>query len=160
MSNTEKAGILGMTSVIVIILAVVISSGGGTEANPLNPEGKAGKIQRALEEKDSASQVETAGNPALTLNKNREKTEELFGTGDRDSSKISRPADKKEKQPSKKKSSRPRYRKYTIMKGDILSRIAYRKLGTSTRWKEIKKLNPTINEKNLKPGTEILLPPR
>ncbi len=57
-----------------------------------------------------------------------------------------------------KPSRRPRTRSYEIQEGDLLETIARNHLGRKSRWKEILRLNPGINPKNLKLGDTIQLP--
>ena len=49
-------------------------------------------------------------------------------------------------------------RKYEIQIGDNLEAIALKHLGKRQRWREIKALNPGLNEKKLKPFQVILVP--
>ena len=51
-------------------------------------------------------------------------------------------------------------RTYVIRKGDVLSLIAQRELGSAKRWPEILSLNPGLDEKKLAVGATILLPLR
>jgi len=52
----------------------------------------------------------------------------------------------------------PLTRKYEIQIGDNLETIARTHLGDKRRWREIKALNPGLNEKKLKPFQVILVP--
>jgi len=167
LSNTEKAGVLGMTAVVILSLGLVISAGGGEDESPLNPDGRNDKVRSALEEQDTSWPVENATQPALSVKsnkeKNKEKADELFG--DLKNSREKQSSGKKSVNPSPRKKdagkkSKSGYRKYTIRDGDVLTVLSQKYLGTMRRWKEIKKLNPKINEDYLIPGTEILLPPR
>lgn len=47
---------------------------------------------------------------------------------------------------------------YVVRKGDMLSLIAQRELGSAARWREIQKLNPKINPDRLIVGTVLALP--
>ena len=47
---------------------------------------------------------------------------------------------------------------YVIKKGDMLSLIAQRELGSAARWREIQKLNPKINPDRLVVGTVLAMP--
>lgn len=48
--------------------------------------------------------------------------------------------------------------KYTVAKGDVLSRIAERQLGSSKRWREIVALNSGLNPSRLMVGTVLNMP--
>lgn len=52
----------------------------------------------------------------------------------------------------------PRTRRYEIQIGDNLESIARNHLGRATRWRDIKALNPGLDEKRLRPGQSILIP--
>lgn len=164
MSNTEKAGVLGMTAVVILILGLVISSGGDGDESPLNPDGRNDKVKNALEDRDTPWPVENANHPALSVKSNKEKADKLFG-GMKNPGEKGSSSGKKKVTPSPRKrdagkKTKSGYRKYMIQDGDVLTVISQKHLGTMRRWKEIKKLNPKINEDRLIPGTEILLPPR
>ncbi len=47
---------------------------------------------------------------------------------------------------------------YTVRKGDTLSGIALKELGSARRWQEIRALNETLDERGLQPGRVIWLP--
>ncbi|MFQ5748956.1 MAG: LysM peptidoglycan-binding domain-containing protein [Planctomycetota bacterium] len=47
---------------------------------------------------------------------------------------------------------------YTVRKGDTLSGIALKELGSARRWQEIRALNETLDEHGLQPGGVIWLP--
>ncbi len=47
---------------------------------------------------------------------------------------------------------------YTVQKGDTFESLARKKLGTATAWREIQRLNPTIEPQRLRAGDEIVLP--
>lgn len=49
---------------------------------------------------------------------------------------------------------------YQVKKGDVLTRIAERELGTFKRYKEILALNPGIEPRSLVPGSALRMPPR
>ena len=49
---------------------------------------------------------------------------------------------------------------YVVQKGDVLTRIAERELGTFKRYKEILALNPSIQPRSLVPGSALKMPPR
>ena len=49
-------------------------------------------------------------------------------------------------------------RSYTVQRGDVLSVIAQRELGSAKRWKEIVALNPKINPDRLLVGAKLALP--
>ena len=51
-------------------------------------------------------------------------------------------------------------RKYTIARGDTLSEVAERMLGTTRRLADIQKLNPGINPASVRIGQVIYLPAR
>ena len=55
-------------------------------------------------------------------------------------------------------SASARTRRYEIQIGDSLDSIARNHLGRSTRWRDIKALNPGLDEKRLRPGQSILIP--
>jgi nucleoid-associated protein YgaU len=59
---------------------------------------------------------------------------------------------------SKQASAPPRTRRYEIQIGDNLESIARNHLGRSTRWRDIKALNPGLDERRLRPGQSILIP--
>lgn len=61
---------------------------------------------------------------------------------------------------SNNSSQKPSGRTYTIRKGDVLSVISQRELGTSKRWREILDLNPGLDPNKLFVGKSILLPTR
>jgi nucleoid-associated protein YgaU len=48
--------------------------------------------------------------------------------------------------------------KYVVKNGDTLERIARRELGAGSRWSEIQALNPGVDPKALRIGTELALP--
>lgn len=50
--------------------------------------------------------------------------------------------------------------RYTVRRGDTLSKIAAKKLGRASRWREIAKLNNIRDPKNLKVGRKIRIPAR
>lgn len=52
------------------------------------------------------------------------------------------------------------YGRHVVVEGDTLSEIAKQTLGSAQRWQEIQKLNPDVKADNLKPGTELRLPPK
>ncbi|GAB4149551.1 MAG: hypothetical protein Fur0037_17840 [Planctomycetota bacterium] len=54
----------------------------------------------------------------------------------------------------------PATRTYKVVSGDILGTIAQKQLGSARYVDEILKLNPGLDPKNLKIGTEIVLPAR
>ena len=45
-----------------------------------------------------------------------------------------------------------------IQKGDVLSRIAQRELGSASRWKEIVALNPGLDPNRLMVGKKLRMP--
>jgi LysM repeat protein len=47
---------------------------------------------------------------------------------------------------------------YIIQQNDTLSGIAEKTLGSAARWREIAALNPGLDPKNLKIGTEVIIP--
>ena len=49
---------------------------------------------------------------------------------------------------------------YRVQRGDVLTRIAERELGTFKRYKEILALNPGIEPRSLVPGSALRMPPR
>ena len=49
---------------------------------------------------------------------------------------------------------------YIVAKGDVLSRIAERQLGSSKRWREIVALNPGLNPSKLHVGARLVMPSR
>jgi LysM domain len=49
-------------------------------------------------------------------------------------------------------------RTYTVVKGDVLSRIAQRELGNANRWKEIADLNGIRDPNKISPGQILKLP--
>lgn len=51
-------------------------------------------------------------------------------------------------------------RTHKVVENDTLEKLAEQYLGKKTRWPEIKELNPTVNEKNLRLGTELRIPAR
>jgi nucleoid-associated protein YgaU len=51
-------------------------------------------------------------------------------------------------------------RRYVVGKGDSLSSIASRELGSAKRWTEIQALNGGLDPRRLAVGAQILLPPR
>ena len=57
-------------------------------------------------------------------------------------------------------SAPPDYWYYRVQRGDVLSRIAERELGTFKRYREILKLNPDIKPRTLTPGAVLRMPPR
>ena len=61
-------------------------------------------------------------------------------------------------EPENEESTGPWY--YTIKKGDVLSIISQRELGTARRVKDILALNPGLNPLALQPGDRIKMPPR
>lgn len=52
----------------------------------------------------------------------------------------------------------PKYRTYTIKKGDTLQSIAKKLLGKASRWQEIARLNNIHDPRNLKVGRKIRVP--
>ena len=52
----------------------------------------------------------------------------------------------------------PKYRTYTIKKGDTLQSIAKKLLGKASRWQEIAKINNINDPRNLKVGKKIRVP--
>ena len=60
--------------------------------------------------------------------------------------------------PAKTQRARSSGGKYVIQKGDMLSLIAQRELGSAARWREIAKLNPKVNPDKLLVGTSLILP--
>ncbi len=152
MSNLEKTGVLAMTAIIIVILASVISSREEQPTDPLTPDGPGNKVRAALKEKNAPWPVEPMDKTSLLLN---EKTTDKIFNGKKWPGADKRKQKRQAPKPIKKA---PEYRTYVIKDGDILSRISARFLGTSTRWEEIKDLNPGINPTNLKPGTTIKLP--
>ncbi len=51
-----------------------------------------------------------------------------------------------------------KYRTYVVREGDSLSTLALSHLGSSRRWPEIKRLNPGVDPKRLRPGMELKFP--
>ena len=51
-----------------------------------------------------------------------------------------------------------KYRTYVVREGDSLSTLALSHLGSSRRWPEIKRLNPGIDPRRLRPGMELKFP--
>ena len=47
---------------------------------------------------------------------------------------------------------------YVVKKGDMLSVIAQRELGSAKRWREIAKLNPSVDPDRLFEGTRLVMP--
>lgn len=54
--------------------------------------------------------------------------------------------------------AQPAKRTYVIRKGDTFYGIARREYGNGQRWVDIAQLNPSLDPKRLKIGTEIVLP--
>ena len=165
LSPGEKAGVLGMVVVVVVILGLVFTSGGSPEAAPLNPDSQASKIKRALDHQDQPVDVVKLNNTSLNLREDRRGTTgKIFKKDWQEQEKpnVPRPGASKPRTPDVKKSTATKsaYRTYVIKKGDVLSRIARRLLGKSSRWPEIKKLNPKLDERNLRPGIQINVPAR
>ena len=52
----------------------------------------------------------------------------------------------------------PAHRTYIIRKGDTFYGIARREYGDAKRWRDIAQLNPSLDPKRLKIGSEIVLP--
>lgn len=59
---------------------------------------------------------------------------------------------------AKEKAAKPDARTYVIKSGDTLSKIASKELGASARWEEISRLNPAVDESDLRVGDTIKLP--
>ena len=51
-----------------------------------------------------------------------------------------------------------KYRTYVVREGDSFSTLAQSHLGSSRRWPEIKRLNPGIDPKRLRPGMKLKFP--
>ena len=51
-----------------------------------------------------------------------------------------------------------KYRTYVVREGDSYSTLAQSHLGSSRRWPEIKRLNPGIDPKRLRPGMKLKFP--
>jgi len=49
---------------------------------------------------------------------------------------------------------------YKVRRGDTLSGIAKRELGSAQRWRDIQRLNPDLDPARLRPGQILVLPPR
>jgi len=60
--------------------------------------------------------------------------------------------------PAPKPDRTARPRRYEVQEGDTLGGIALKHLGSTTRWKDIQKLNPGITPRNMRAGITILLP--
>jgi len=180
LSKAEKAGVLGMVAVVFLIAGLVITSGGGdSESNALNPASDASKVKWALDLKNSPENVTPLPEPAAKGADREKELDKLFNAkfaaGKRMDPKPPEPqggaikktampgrstdtgAKKNKKPPAGKKES---FRTYVVKKNDMLGTISQRLLGTCKRWKEIKALNPKIDENNLKPGTKIRIPAR
>lgn len=54
--------------------------------------------------------------------------------------------------------AQPKYRRYTIKKGDTLQSISRKLLGEAKRWKELAKLNNINDPRHLKVGSHIRVP--
>jgi len=179
LSKAEKAGVLGMVAIVVLIAGLVITSGGGGESNALSTDSEAGKVKWALQQKDSPENVTPLPEPSGAGADRKKDLDELFKTKFAGTNLMVRnpptppkknaiqktattgtSGDQSKKSPASKKSKVKPYRTYIIKKDDVLSRISQRFLGTCTRWKEIQKLNPKIDPNHLKPGTKIKLPHR
>ncbi|MFT5049938.1 MAG: nucleoid-associated protein YgaU [Chlamydiales bacterium] len=50
--------------------------------------------------------------------------------------------------------------KYTVRKGDVLSRVAQVQLGSASRWREIVELNPGLDPNRMHVGTKLVMPGR
>jgi LysM repeat protein len=182
LSKAEKAGVLGMVAIVVLIAGLVITSGGGSDSNALSPDSEASKVKWALQQQNSPENVTPVPEPAGSSADREAELDELFKTefaktklmvknppaaskkgATRKTAANGGSEDQRKKSPARKKSATSKkkpYRTYVIKKNDVLSRISQRFLGTCTRWKEIQKLNPKIDPNHLKPGTKIKLPHR
>ncbi len=65
-----------------------------------------------------------------------------------------------EQQPAPQPVAAQGERIYRVQKGDVLSVISQRELGTSKRWKEIVALNPEVDPERLIVGQKLILPGR
>ena len=161
LSNAEKAGVLGMVGIVVIILGLVITAGESSDAVALNPESTASKVKRALDQKDVPKSVVSVTQPALVTSPDPARVKEADAAmGGRPWPKALQGATAPANAPDAKKAGAAAsgYRTYVIRKGDMLGSIARRELGRSSRWKEITRLNPKLDPKKLMPGEEIRLP--
>lgn len=160
LSRAEKAGLLGMVAVVVIILSVAVTSGGRSDL-VLSPDSDAEKTRAALAVGGGFENMVRAQRPDQPGGSNP--GNKLFGGPGEDGSitplNLGDPSEEPRVQPAKPE-PKPKLRPYEIRKGDTLGHIARRMLGKSSRWREIKQLNPTINENNLQLGTTIKIPAR
>ena len=144
MSRAEKAGLLGMVAVVVIILSVAVTSGDRSDL-VLSPDSDAQKVREALAVGSGFDNTTGAKRPEQPIEPNL--ASKLFGGPGENGSvaplSLGDPNEAARAEPTKPK---PTVRPYTIRKGDTLGHIARRMLGKSSRWREIKQLNPKINE--------------
>ncbi len=79
--------------------------------------------------------------------------------GGRSGSSVSTAADLQRQAPRVVQSkSEPRIGSYTVRRGDTLSEIAQRQLGTQARWRELLALNPGLDPQRLREGQTLRLP--
>ena len=58
----------------------------------------------------------------------------------------------------KKRKKAAKKRRYTVKRGDTLMKIAQKELGSSKKWRDLKKLNPSVRDpKNLRVGQKIVV---
>jgi phage tail protein X len=188
MGTFEKLGILVIVVIIVMILAVAIYQWGGAGAGAsgtvmeLRPEpGLTVKTLKEIEEehekggipkrytilkddkvwvivfkrwglKESFIQEIEKANPKIDFMRLRPGTELAIP----DPSRFFRSTTTEPAPPAPEKTSSTR--RYEVQGGDTLESIAYRHLGSKTRWQDIMNLNPGLEPKRLFEGQEILLP--
>lgn len=158
LSRAEKAGLLGMVAVVVIILSVVVTSGDRTDGTALSASSEGYKVREALNAGNGIDNVEPVQRPGA----GSKVVNTIFGGGEVKEEPVLKLGDPNEARKVKPtpKPTKPKFRPYKIRKGDTLGHIARRMLGKTRRWTEIRDLNPKLNPKNLKPGTTIKIPPK
>ncbi|MBN2490344.1 MAG: LysM peptidoglycan-binding domain-containing protein [Planctomycetes bacterium] len=163
LSSVEKAGLLGMMAIVVIILSLVVTSGERADRSALNPDSTAAKVKRALDSRDVPESVVAVTPPLATADTARVKRADavMGGRPWAPAESVAAPASAaRPAAAGKVEPAAPAPRTYVVKKGDMLSSIARRELGRASRWEEIKKLNPKVDETKLQPGDRLLLPPR
>ncbi len=165
MGQLERYGLYVLCLVIFLILGVAIW--GGDPQAAVN----SGSLSAELEElsspnvrgAESDAQQEEATGESLTLSQMldlNKATGPAAVTGPPGEEVQTEKEEVAPPKPQPEPTSAPEVRYYVVKNGDILSEIAQRELGTSTRWREIQALNPDVKERNLKLGTKLRLPAR
>lgn len=171
MGQLEKYGLYVLCLVIFLILGVAIWGGepqasGGSQALPLAGTGETGAQQRT----QTPVRTESGRGPAVN---STAAVVDMFGKMDlpkppaREAEKGEKSSDKggeksAEKDDKGKASPAPaadtQRPKYRIKSGDTLDEIAAKELKNRALVAEIRRLNPGIQDRNLKAGSELVLP--